>query len=529
MKTVTLTLLAVISCFTASVAQNDGLKYIRKSDLFSYMNFLASDAMRGRETGKEENDIAATYIASNLLRLGLKPIPGTSGYLQDIPFTAKTIDRSAAVLEATDAAGVRLVSTDSLISLIPPSSSIDITGDLVFAGYGYTDKATDYSDLKDIDVTDKIVMIMTRNPKISDDPKYKSGYRFEESVEVQKVMALMGKKPKAILIVYDAKNLFHDAYSSGLADMLGGSSSVSLADKPGMGLSLKIMFITGYTADRLLSLTGQTLKSLQAKIDGEKKPCSRLVQGEVVTIKIPVVSRNFTGHNVVGIIEGSDPLLKNECIVYSAHFDHLGVNDKGEVYNGADDNASGTIGILGVADAFSHLKKPPLRSVVFVWVTGEEKGLLGSQYYVNHPVVPMEKTNLDINLDMIGRSATPADTGNFMGIKPNVTKKEEIMLYSEHKSTQLMNTVLQAAGKTGVKVLDMGPSLEMGGSDHQSFGSKKVPWLFFHSGIHTDLHSIRDDADKIDYDKMEEVTKLVFLVGYNIANSKEGIRMDAGK
>ena len=141
----------------------------------------------------------------------------------------------------------------------------------------------------------------------------------------------------------------------------------------------------------------------------------------------------------------------------------------------------------------------------------------------------MEKTILNINLDMIGRTRTPADTGLFMGIKPNVTGKDEIMLYSQHKSTQLMNTVLAAATKTGVKVDDMGPNLEFGGSDHQSFASKKVPFLFFHSGIHTDLHSIRDDAERLDYDKMEKVSKLIFLVGYNIANSRNGVVMDASK
>jgi hypothetical protein len=485
--------------------------------------------MKGRETGRAENDIAAMYIETSLMRFGVNPIPGSDTWLQKIPFISKSVDKSTSVLSAVDDNGKTVFTSDSILSLIPPSGSLDVTGDLVFAGYGFEDKKSGYSDLKDVDVTDKIVMIMTRNPNISDDPKYASGYRFDQQVEVSKIMPLFSKKPKALFLVYDGKNLFQDPYRSGLAEMLGGNGSVSLAEKPGMSLPIKILFITGNTANQLLASTGKTLRQMQDIIDTEKKPVSTAVKGIKVSFKINLKENSFTGYNVIGLIEGSDPVLKNECIVYSAHFDHLGVNDKGEVFNGADDNASGSIGLMGVADAFIHLKKKPLRTVVFVWVTGEEKGLLGSQYYVNHPVIPMEKTILNINLDMIGRSKMASDTGSFMGMKLNVTSKDEIMLYNEHKSSSLLKIVDAASAKTGVKVKDMGKDLEFGGSDHESFVAKKVPFLFFHSGIDSDLHSIRDDADKIDYDKMEKVSRLVFLVGYNVANSKEGIKMDAVK
>ena len=342
-------------------------------------------------------------------------------------------------------------------------------------------------------------------------------------------MMLMGKKPKAILFVYDAKNHFHDPYTSGLSDMLGGENSVSLANSQGMTLPIKILFITDYTADMLLAGTGKTLAQLQSGIDTGNKPLSQPVKNETVTFSIRVVTRNFTGHNVVGLVEGSDPVLKDECVIYSAHYDHLGVNNKGEVYNGADDNASGTTGLLEVADAFAHLKKKPSRTVIFLWVTGEEKGLLGSQYYVNHPVMPMNKTILNINLDMIGRSISPADTGTLMGFKMDITKKNEVLLYSDRKSSWLMKTVMDEAAKLGLKVDDVGPKLESGGSDHMSFASKKVPFLFFNSGIHADLHSVRDDVEKIDFEKMEKVTDLVYLIGFRVASSKEGVKADSAK
>jgi Zn-dependent M28 family amino/carboxypeptidase len=229
---------------------------------------------------------------------------------------------------------------------------------------------------------------------------------------------------------------------------------------------------------------------------------------------------------VVGIIEGSDPVLKNECVIYTAHFDHEGVNDKGEVYNGADDNASGSMALLEVAQAFSNLKKKPLRSIVFAWVNGEEKGLLGSEYYTDNPIFPMEKTLVDINLDMVGRSKMPSDTGKFMGTDLNVTQKGEIIVYTAHESTELLNMLSLSSRLAGINVLDMGKDLPFGSSDHVNFRAKGVPAFLIHSGLHSDLHSVRDDIEKIDFDKMEKVSKMVFLLGYKVANQRERIKVD---
>jgi Zn-dependent M28 family amino/carboxypeptidase len=518
MKKLTFLLMVFIVNLTTVFAQKDGLKAIRQREIRSYMEFLASDEMRGRETGSPENNIAALYIATNLERMGIRPVPGNSGYWQDVPMVSHSVLKDSTFIEGTDAGNTRLVRSDSVLSLVPAASDIDVSGNLVFAGYGVKDTAMNYNDLRNIDIAGKVVMIMTRKPGISDDPKYRDGYRFSESLEVPKVMSLVGKRAKAILIVYDAKNLFHDAYRSGLADMLGGKSSVSLADRPGMAFPMKIFFITGTTADRLLSSSGNTLRQLQEKIDDGKKPASFDVPGVKVSVKIATHTEKFTAHNVIGFVEGSDPVLKSECVVVSAHYDHIGVNDKGEVFNGADDNASGTTGLLEVASAFQNCSRKPARSMIFLWVTGEEKGLLGSQYYVNHPFVPMEKTKLDINLDMIGRSVTPADTGLVMGFKPDVTAKDEVMLYNDGE--QFLGVVRKSSQVADIKVTVKGKNLAFGGSDHMSFSSRKVPFLFFHSGIHRDLHAITDDVAKIDFDKMEKVSKLVFLTGYSIANSK---------
>lgn len=526
MKNSLFTLLFILLLPVIAKAQNEGLKYINRNDLVSYMKFLASDQMKGRETGSPQNDLAALYLETNAMRLGLKPVPGSDGFLQKVAFVSRSVEKGSSNITARDENRNLITSSDSIVSLVPLSVSTEAKGEVVFAGYGYEDKQSGYSDLKDFDITDKIVMIMTRNPEAAADPKFASGYIFDEKIEVSKLMPLFSKRPKAVLVVYDPKNKFHDVYTSGLAEMLGGNNSVSLKGNAGMSIPVRIFFITGYTADKILSKSGMTLKQYQDKIDTEKKPLSGPLTGVNVSFSAKVTEKEFTAYNVVGMVEGSDPVLKNECVVYSAHFDHTGVNEQGEAFNGADDNASGSIGLLGVADAFSHLKKKPLRSVVFVWANAEEKGLLGSMYYVNHPLVSMDKTILDINVDMSGRSITPSDTGKFMGYNLDVTGKDEVIMYNYEKSSELVKLAKDDAAKTGVKILLKGKTMPFGGSDHQSFSMKKVPWIMFHSGIHSDLHSVRDDAEKVDYEKMEKVSKLMFLIGYQVANQKGRITED---
>ena len=182
--------------------------------------------------------------------------------------------------------------------------------------------------------------------------------------------------------------------------------------------------------------------------------------------------------------------------------------------------------LLEVAEAFTKLKKKPLRTVIFAWVNGEEKGLLGSQYYANNPVIPMEKTLVDLNLDMVGRSKLPSDTGKFAGYDLDVTQTGELMIYTAHESTELMNLLNSAAQESGIRIIDKGKEMGFGGSDHESFWAKDVPAIFFHSGIHADLHNPGDDVEKIDFDKMEKVSKMVFLLGYRVANQKTRIVVD---
>jgi Zn-dependent M28 family amino/carboxypeptidase len=208
-------------------------------------------------------------------------------------------------------------------------------------------------------------------------------------------------------------------------------------------------------------------------------------------------------------------------VIYTAHFDHVGVNKKGEAFNGADDNASGSMALLEVAQAYMKLKKKPARTILFAWVNGEEKGLLGSESYAMNPVIPLENTLIDINLDMVGRSRTPADSAKFMGFDPDVSPAGEIYMYTDQKGKDILDLISTSAKKTGIVVTNKGTDHPFGSSDHASFRAKGVPSMFFNSGVYSDLHSINDDVEKIDFDKMERVSKMVFLIGYDIANQKK--------
>jgi hypothetical protein len=515
-------LITLISLFTIAVsAQKEGLNYISKQNLISYMSFFASDELQGRETGTTSNDAAALYISTNLMRLGLSGIPGTKSYFQEIPMQ-RLISKN--VIKCPS--GNKIYTTDSLMLFMSPTMDLEASAPIVFAGYGFVNEATGYNDLKDLDVKGKIVLIMTDNPE-----KVKKGEGttavFTNDID-QKISRIFVGGPKAILFVYNGMSTFRDPYTSGLAGMVGSGETVTLEGKNAQGIPFHLGFISTHTADVILRPSGNTIRSLTEKIKATGNPCSFQVPGEPITISTVVERDKFKSRNVIGIIEGTDPVLKNECILYTAHFDHTGITE-GKINNGADDDASGSMALLETAGAFMQLKKKPLRTIVFVWVNGEEKGLLGSQYYTNNPVFPLEKTLIDINLDMVGRTKMASDTGKIFGAPLSVTGPGELQYYSKKESTVLEAAVKETALKGGIKLIDKGADMEFGGSDHMSFWSKGVTAIMLHSGIHADLHTYRDDVDKIDFDKMERSARMCFLLGYKLGNQKERFKLDLKK
>ncbi|HUX59634.1 MAG TPA: M28 family peptidase [Bacteroidales bacterium] len=305
---------------------------------------------------------------------------------------------------------------------------------------------------------------------------------------------------------------------------LKGSNDEAM--NPFMSAMPKVIFINRSVADALLKGTGNTLEELQKIIDSTLKPHSFLIPGKKLKITEVVLSEEKTLNNVAGYIEGRDPILKNEVVIFSGHYDHIG--GSGEKVNpGADDNASGCAALLSIAEAFQSMKKKPLRSLLFLWVSGEEIGLYGSESYVKNPLFPLESTIADLNMDMIGRVKAIADTTD----NTPMTGPNTVFVITDSQSKELRSIADDIDKKSQ---LDFDYTLSgkdhplqlFARSDHYNFVKKNIPVIFFTTGLHTDYHSPRDVVEKIDFNKMELVTRTMYEIGLEVANSKTRLVVD---
>lgn len=511
---------------------SNAVNKIDSSDLKAYVSFLASPLMKGRANGEPELDIAVNFIATQARLLGLRPANGPS-YLQPYSIIKKSVDPDKSGITVFSSDNDSVVIKDPLIQLYPMGASdFEIEGEVVFAGYGIRADKYRYNDMENISAEGKIVLIMTRSPLTEDGSKF----LFEEAMwasfmSIQaKLTNLLFSKAKAILIVPDPKSGYQSIAEQypGIANELKSSKVLKggkpfMVDIPGMP---KIVFVNRSVADALLAGTGQSLDDLQKKIDSNLKPQSFDIKGR----KLKITEASSTGeiilNNVAAWIEGSDPVLRKEFVVFSGHADHIG--GEGDAINdGADDDASGCAALLEIAQAFQSLEKKPLRSILFLWVTGEEIGLYGSQSYTDNPLFPLEKTVADLNMDMIGRVKGIADTTK----ETPMTGKSKVFAISCNQSKDLL-AIADAADKKSPIDIDYtlsgkdSPLQLFSRSDHYNFVKKDIPVIFFTTGLHTDYHKPTDTVEKIDFVKMELIARMVYEIGFEVANKKTRIVVD---
>jgi hypothetical protein len=527
----TLAVLAFALIVQTPVLSQAGAEKITAAALESHVSFLASPHMRGRMNGERELDIAAEYLASQAKLTGLKPANGKS-YFQPFIVISKKADPERSFFTLTSPEGKAEIIKETSYHLIPQGpADLDLDGELVFAGYGI--RSESYNDLEGLDLKGKVVIVMERAP-LGENGKYllNDPLFYNNMMSFQmKLGPLLSPGPKAVLFVPDPKSGAMSVSESipALAGYLASTLTLKGEKEnvnPLMNMMPKVLFVNRSVVDAILEGTGKNLEDLQRQIDSSLKPASFLIEGKRLAYTEKVIIEEKTLNNVAAFLEGSHPEFKNEVIVYSAHYDHIGTTGD-KVNPGADDDASGCAALLEMADAFSQLKKKPLRSILFLWVAGEEVGLFGSQSYTDNPLFPLDKTVANLNMDMIGRTKQEADSTS----ETPMTGPNHVFVITGGQSSDLTAIAEEADRKSS---LDFDYSLSgrdhplqlFSRSDHFNFVKKDIPVLFFSTGIHSDYHNSGDVIEKIDFPKMELVTRTMYSIGLELANRKTRIVVD---
>lgn len=471
--------------------------------LLEEVRILASPEMTGRGVGTAGIERAADHIIRKFQEAGLKP-GGTEGYRQTFPvITGLKVGATTkmVVTEGSSAKEAEAVSGD-LFTPFGFSDDGTAEGEVVFAGYGITAPELNYDDYAGVDVTDKIVLVMTHEPREKDE---KSPFRDPEAYRYTEVRykAINAREhgARALIVVEDplghrgeAEELF------AIRGVAGGSRAGILAINARRSV-----------AERLLGPTGKTLLELQQQIDRSLQPHSLPLPKVQVAIRVELIEERGTTANIIGVLPGSDPVLRETAIVVGAHYDHLGLGGEyslapsryGEIHVGADDNASGTAALILLARAIAR-HGGAKRTLIFAAFSAEELGIVGSSHYAKSSPFAMEKTVAMVNLDMVGRLTNR--TLYVFGVK---TGKE-------------FSGVLEEVNRGGNLALKLGGD-GYGPSDHTSFYSRKVPVLFFFTGPHGDYHRPSDTVDKLNAEGLAEVTRLVYRVIGHLANRPEPV------
>jgi hypothetical protein len=563
-----------------------GLEAITAKDTLAMLTYISSDLMEGRETGTRGYAQAAEYAASLFKMWGIKPagdLPMMGGFRMGGPRNQapqtppeKTYFQEFAMKEVSDAQSAITIEVNKSGSVKSRTfhSGLDyqggmggmgggtegtLTAPVVFVGYGLTEPSIAFDEIKGLNLKGKIVLLLSDAPG-RDNPlsplqakkELKDKYfpaapqgdqmammmrgggpqRFNKLVEIAKL------GPAAIVQVSNTGK--DSAIFNALSMVRKPSDERPIINKPRRRLSIagdtgsamgggnpQATSITREMANLLLEGTGQTIDDLKKKIESTMKPVSMDLPGAKMTIATTAKTALVRGINVLGVIEGSDPKLKDEYFVVGGHYDHLGMWEE-YIYNGADDNGSGSVGVLNIAKAMAASPVKPKRSIVFALWTGEEEGLLGSRYYVQNPAFPIEKTVGYLNYDMISRpydAETLARTMRAYNVPgaEELVKKVRAPLFvtaSVTEGTPFADIAREMNQYIGLDLVFRTSPLGVGsgGSDHASFASVKLPFIYYMAGMPPDYHQTSDSVEKVSGDLIAKISQHGFLTVFAFAD-----------
>ncbi|UCD25694.1 MAG: M28 family peptidase [Gemmatimonadota bacterium] len=459
---------------------NQAVSSITPDDVYSRVALLAHDSMMGRDTPSPGLDLTAEYIAAEFRRIGLQPGGDNGTFIQRYPLT-----QIHSALEVAVEGGEDLVAGRDVVQVDGAAAQHGATGQTVLiTGSGELGNR--------FPIAGSVVLVAANY-----DPERRN--LTEESQRL--LAAIADRDPAAVFILADYPDRIWRFFAR-----MQRPNQVVRGYVPSSQQGPPVLAVSPSAAVELLGMAPST--------DGDL--AVREINGLSITVTANRTVSETSAPNVVGILEGSDPELKNEYIVYSGHMDHVGFRSGvtgDSIFNGADDNASGTVGIIELAEAYAMLEPRPKRSMIFLLVSGEERGLWGSDHFANNPSVPVEQLVANFNADMIGRNW--ADT--------------IVVIGKEHSDLgATMNRVNGEHPELGMTAIDdIWPNERFYyRSDHYKFAEKGVPILFFFNGVHEDYHRASDEVEKIDAEKMSRIVKLMFYLGVEVANAPERPKWD---
>lgn len=496
----------------------DSVKAINPTTLKEHLEFLASDQLGGRYTLSPSFAIAAQYLATRLKAYGYKPA-GDNGYFEtfDLLQIKNDPDKTNGTL-TVNGQETPLAFGDILNG---GSKGGQFSGGIVFVGYGISAPRLKHDDYANVDVKGKWVITVRGIPggidssAVTDEEQGNGAAKAHGAIgfitlPTGNFLNAMRGNPEAVKRRAATQETVRLAYNN--EDRLPAVTA---------GPAF---------ADKLFPLIGETSESISQKASshGEFTPKDL---GATLSANIGVNVTTVKSQNVCGILEGTDPSLKDTYVILSAHYDHLKTGPNGEIYHGADDDGSGTATVLNIAQAMAM--HPPKRSVFIIFHAGEELGLLGSLYNSDHPAVPLDKTMVDLNIDMIGRSKPAGDTNE---ADKELTGPDTIYLIGANRISNELNEISEQTNKDYENLKfdyllndPNHPERIYYRSDHWNYAKHGVPIIFYFDGVHVDYHKPTDTVDKIDFDKMTRVGRLVYETGWRISNLDHMLKKDVAQ
>ncbi len=511
-------LLLIPTLYSCALAQDPAqVKYaqlLTEESAKKHLTLLASPEFEGRGTGQKGGEKTAKYIAEEFKSYGLKPVVDGS-YFQPVHLV-----KTSYVVEKFSINGQSLENGKDFFIQGDNQKANFSVDEVVFVGYGIQDPR--HNDLKGLDIKDKIVLVINEGEPVDEQgnsvitgTSKKSEWSTSRFKRLQELSKL---QPKMILATGSGVTQMIERFG---ARMTGGRFALDTGEQHQVGsANPPVVNIKEKTANQILA-------PKQTTVEAQKQNPSSFAIHAKIEASMGVAREKLFDPNVLGLLEGSD--LKDEIIVISGHYDHDGIMPDGTIYPGADDNGSGTVGVMEIARAFAQAKKDghgPRRSILFMGLAAEEKGLLGSKFYVENPIFPLANAVACINLDMIGRIDDKHLEGNHnyihaIGLDKLSSELKQITEKANEQYTQMELDYMYDDPNDPLRLYYR--------SDHYNFAEKGIPSAFFFSGLHPHYHTPEDTVDKINFPMMVKREKLVFHTVWEIANRDKRLTVDSNK